>query len=377
MNIGFDAKRFFKNFTGLGNYSRFVVDALSVYHPANQYILFTPRQRKHPEIDKLIQRENIEVVSPKGLYSKSFLASLWRTFGIRNNAALNNVQIFHGLSHELPVGLPKKIKQVLTVHDLIFLRYPEFFNPIDVRIYKTKVAYAAKRADCIVAVSQQSANDVQEFLNVEKSKIKVVYQGVHPIFKVNKSSSEVEAVKQKYSLSSEYILNVGTIEERKNLKVLVKALGIIPERERISVVVLGRKTSYYTAVVDEIKRTGLARFFTFIDNASFQDFPAIYQGASLFVYPSLFEGFGIPLVEAIESGIPVVTSQTSSLPEAAGPASAYIDPHNAEGLATTIRKILNDSVLRGSMVSESKKYIAKFQPEVIANELMKVYQSIL
>jgi glycosyltransferase involved in cell wall biosynthesis len=374
MNIGFEAKRFFTNNTGLGNYSRFVVRALSTCYPENRYYLYTPRNPTHNDALDILGRGNINVITP-GKWHKFFHAtSVWRTWGMSKEPTMDGLSVFHGLSQELPVNLPAKIKKIITVHDLIFYRYPEFYKAIDTAIYKKKLKFACEKADKIIAVSEQTKTDLQEFLNVDASKIEIIYQGSHPNFKRQLASSEIEEVTNKYRLPSDYILSVGTIEKRKNLLVIIKALSLIPKESRIPLVILGRPTEYFKKVLAQAKELNVLDSILYPQNVPFQDFPAIYQKAKLFIYPSLFEGFGIPLVEAIESRVPVITSFGSCFSEAAGPSSIFVDPHNEEALAVQIKKVLLDSTLASSMVSASYQYIQQFEPKIIGKKIMEVYQ---
>ncbi len=374
MQVGFEAKRLFTNFTGLGNYSRFIVNALSEFAPENTYILYSPRIKSHPEVDPILARPNIKAIGPTGGFT--FLKSLWRSWGIQYNKSIPNLDIFHGLSQELPAGLPKHIKKIVTVHDLIYIRYPQFYNPIDVAIYTAKVKSACRRADKVIAISQQTANDLIEFIKVDPGKIEVVYQGCHPIFKTKASAEIKAAVKAKYNLPDKFILNVGTIEQRKNVKQLVEALALLPADVQLPVVIVGRATDYLKEVIACAQEKKVIDKITFIHKASFQDLPALYQLATVFVYPSLFEGFGIPLIEAIESGLPIITSQGSCFREAAGPDALYTDPADPDQLASFLEKIITDRIVRESVINGSKKYIERFEPALIAQVLTKVYSSL-
>lgn len=374
MQVGFEAKRLFTNFTGLGNYSRFIVNALSEFAPENTYILYSPKIKSHPEVDPILARPNIKAIGPTGGFT--FFKSLWRSWGIRYNKSVADLTIFHGLSQELPVGLPKHVKKIVTVHDLIYIRYPQFYNPIDVAIYTAKVKSACRRADKVIAISQQTANDLIEFIKVDPGKIEVVYQGCHPIFKTKASAEAKAAVKAKYNLPDRFILNVGTIEQRKNVKQLVEALALLPADVQLPVVIVGRATDYLKEVIACAQEKKVLDKITFIHKASFQDLPALYQLATVFVYPSLFEGFGIPLIEAIESGIPVITSQGSCFREAAGPDALYADPTDSYQLASFLEKVITDSAVREGVINGTKKYIERFDPAIIAKVLTTVYSSL-
>jgi glycosyltransferase involved in cell wall biosynthesis len=361
VRIGFDTKRVFNNFTGLGNYSRFVIDGLTEFYPDNEYFLYTPKIRQHPEVQKYL---DLEIRQPE----KSKVGSLWRTFSIVDNIKADKLDVYHGLSNELPMRRIPGVKSVVTVHDLIFMRFPEYYGIIDVNIYKWKLKNACARADVIVAVSQQTASDLQEFLDVDERKLRVIYQGCHPSFYKTVST---EDVRKKYNLPNEYLLFVGTLEKRKNAGLLLKALSRL--KKNIPVVLVGKPTKYIADLEGIIKQYDLRDRVKFIHNAAFADLPAIYQAASLFIYPSVFEGFGIPIVEAIASGVPVITSNGSSFSEAGGPDCIYVNPSNPEELADAMTMVLDNAGLRTTMVDGSKTYIRKFAPAVIAGELMKVY----
>jgi glycosyltransferase involved in cell wall biosynthesis len=377
MNIGYEAKRFFTNYTGLGNYSRFVIDSLSTFRSENNYYLYTPKKITNKDVNPILERKNVHVVYPPRIYKWFKLLSLWRSWVVSSHRSIKDIKVFHGLSQELPYGLPHRIPKVVTVHDLIFMRYPQFYKSIDVQIYKAKVKSACERADKIIAVSQQTAEDIKSFLKIDHSKIDVVYQGCHSIFRNKVPEDNIKRIKDKYQLPSEYILNLGTIEERKNVKVVVQALSMLSKADRLPLVVVGRKTNYFNEVVECARQLNVLDQVKFLHNADFLDFPAIYQGAKVFVYPSFFEGFGIPLIEAIESGTPVISSTGSCFIEAAGPEAAYIDPKNPEALAECLRKMLTDDALTQRMKEKSFQYIQKFRPEKIAEELHSVYTSLL
>jgi glycosyltransferase involved in cell wall biosynthesis len=361
VRIGFDAKRAFNNFTGLGNYSRFVIDGLTEFYPGNEYFLYTPKIRQNPEVQKYL---SLNVKQPE----KGTPGAWWRTLSIAQDIMRDKIDVFHGLSNELPLRKPQGLKTVLTVHDLIFLRFPEYYGMIDVSIYKWKLKRACASADVIVAVSRQTASDLKDFLNVDENKLRVVYQGCHPSFF---KKSEVVPVREKYELPPEFILYVGTLEKRKNAGLILKALSRM--KYKIPVVLVGKPTKYIAELEGLIKRYNLRDRVKFIYNAAFADLPAIYQAASLFVYPSVFEGFGIPIVEAIASDIPVITSNGSCFSEAGGPNCIYVNPSNPDELADSMTMVLQNNGLKATMIGESKAYITKFAPAVIASELMKVY----
>ena len=218
MRIGYDAKRAFNNHRGLGNYSRETLRILASHFPDLQLNLFTPKIDSSIRFDR---PQNANIIQPK----RHFMTSLWRTFGITKEAERCHLDLYHGLSHELPVGIEKTcIPTVVTMHDLIFIRHPELYPFIDRTFYKTKYLRSCRVADRIIAVSQQTKNDLIELANIREEKISVVYQGCHPLFCNHLSESQKEIVKNKYHLPDTFLLNVGAIEPRKNQLLILKAL---------------------------------------------------------------------------------------------------------------------------------------------------------
>ncbi len=371
MTIGFDAKRAFFNRSGLGNYSRNVINCLSESFPENDYYLYTPKAEASIPF---YQRSNCHIVGPPTLAHR-LLHPYWRSSKLGQQLRQDNIALYHGLSNELPLDIKKnKIKSVVTIHDLIFLRYPEFYNAWDRKGYKIKFRFAARNADAVIAISEQTKKDIIEFFNIPQPNIHVVYQTCDPIFYDQLHEDHKAMIRSKYGLSKDYILFVGTIEERKNLLNLVKAIH--DQKIDIQLVVVGKETPYTISVKEHIEKNKIKNVW-FLKKVPTQDLPALFQMASVFVYPSLFEGFGIPVLEALYSKTPVVTSKGSCFAEAGGPHTLYVDPHSPEEIGDAISKILTDQNLRKTMVEEGYKFAKKFHPEIFAKNLMDVYQSIL
>ena len=376
MNIGFDAKRITHNGTGLGNYSRFIVRILSEQFSDNQYHLYSPSEGKAYLRSRVEALPNIVFHYPSSLFYRVF-GSIWRSRGLLSNLQSDGIQLFHGLSNEIPYGLhKKKIPSVVTIHDLIFMRFPQFYKPIDREIYKMKFKRACQESDRVIAISEATKCDLINFFGIDEHKISVVYQGCDPIFLQTVTEKEKQEVKNKYHLPDRYILNIGTIEYRKNLLRLVKAMTAIQD-QGIRLVAVGRETPYVKEIETYIQENRLQNRIQLLHNVAWKDMAAIYQSASIFVYPSLFEGFGIPILEAIHSNVPVIAATGSCLEEAGGPASAYVNPNNTEMLASAIDTILSSPETASRMIKESKAYVARFSDQQIAQDLMNVYKQVL
>lgn len=368
MRIGFDGKRVVQNFTGLGNYSRFILSLLTQYYPENDYLVFSSKKAS----DNLIIPEGIEFRHPATYKHATF----WRTYGILKDLKKNDISLYHGLSNELPLGIvSSKIASVVTIHDLIFLRFPEFYHPIDRFIYNYKSKYACKNASMIIAVSEQTKQDIIYYFGTPADKIDVVYQGCNALFKSKASEEQKKQVRDKYTLPQKYMLQVGTVEERKNLMLTVKALKTVPQE--VKLVVIGRQTDYTKEIKEYISENALDNRVIFLKNVPLEHLPAIYQQAEIFIYPSEYEGFGIPIIEALYSGIPVIAATGSCLEEAGGPGSCYIHPKDDIQLSWTINSILNNAEKRKEMIAQGYEYVKTFSEDKLALNLMNVYQKAL
>lgn len=369
MRIGYDAKRAFNNHRGLGNYSRETIRIVASHYPDFQLDLFTPK------IDSSIRFDcpkNATIIQPK----HGFMTSLWRTFGITKEAERRQLDLYHGLSHELPVGIEKtRIPTVVTMHDLIFIRHPELYPLIDRKLYKTKYLRSCRVADRIIAVSQQTKNDLVELWGIDEKKISVVYQGCHPAFCQQVTENQKQTIRKKYNLPETYLLNVGAIEPRKNQLLILKALKT--KAIETPLVIAGRKTDYLTELQQFIENKKLQNQVLILPNVDFDDLPALYQSASVFIYPSQFEGFGIPVVEALQSGVPVIAAKGSCLEESGGPDSRYVSPSDETELAEQIMIVLKDNELRNNMIKNGKAYAQQFSDMAIAKNLLKIYTEVI
>lgn len=375
MNIAFDAKRITHNGTGLGNYSRFVVNGLSEAFPEVSFRLYTPGPGKETLRNRIESRPNVSFHYPESTFGK-LIPSLWRSSGVIPTLKQDKIDLYHGLSNEIPTGLAKKhIPSIVTIHDLIFLRYPELYKPIDRSIYTYKFRQACLRSDKIVAISRQTQRDIQAFFGIPESKIEVIYQGCDPLFAEEVQESARLSVREKYGIQGPFLLSVGSIEPRKNLLLLVKALKGL--KEDISLVAIGKRTPYTDVVEQYVRENHLQDRVKLLSGIPFSELPAFYHMATLFVYPSKFEGFGIPILEAQLSGTPVIAATGSCLEEAGGPGALYTDPRNENELQGLIESVLNEPKLAEAMRREGKEYANNFTPKKLANNMMRLYRQTL
>lgn len=378
MNIGFDAKRAFHNDTGLGEYSRNLIKSLAQNYPDQNYYLFNPK----PSRSFSIKAKNTCEILPSGFLNKLF-RSAWRSYRVIKDLERLKIDLYHGLSHELPLGIHKTpIKSVVTIHDLIPERHPEQYNPIDVRIYRKKLSYACTNADSIIAASEQTKKDIIEYFKIPEQKITVCYQGCAPSFGIKASTEEKKRVQMRYGLPGEFFLYVGSVIERKNLLNICKAILLNQNELNIPLVVVGKGKKYKAEVKEYIKQNRLEQKIIFISEKaglSFvaeADMPAIYQSAVAMIYPSFFEGFGIPVLEALFSRLPVITSNVSSLPEVGGEGAYYVDPGSVNEIAAAMKKIFSDKPFADALTAKGWLHAQNFTLEKSASQVMNVYKTL-
>lgn len=371
MKIGFDAKRAFLNKAGLGNYSRNTLVSLQKYYPENQYLLFTPDYRT----DLFKEYMFFDVEYP-GKIAKSLFKPLWRTWWLSHKVKKYNLDLFHGLSNELPGGIHLSgIPAVVTIHDLIFINFPGLYKAIDRKIYYEKVKYASGAAKRIIATSKQTRNDLIYHLGLDPEKIEVIYQSIAERFFLNHITEDTEDVIQRYKLPSEYILTVGTIEPRKNQLGVLRAL----ESGHIDVpyVMVGKPTPYTRQIELYAAERGLKEKVFILNDVPDFDMPALYQKALAMVYLSHYEGFGLPVIESMACGCPVITSSVSCLPEIGGDAALYCNPDDQECVANTILKVIGNSSLVTEMAEKGRIRAQMFHPGGRVDSLMAFYHKVL
>ena len=348
MRVGFDAKKAVRNHTGIGNYSRRcirAVEALGV--DVHQFYGHLP-----------------------------VLGELWRNFLQWRSVRRAGVDVYHGLSNELPFGIRwSGAKSVVTIHDLIFLRFPETYGWLQRQILRLKTRYACRVADRIVAVSDMTRRDLIRYYKIAPERIEVIYQSIDDAFRHELSAAELQVVAERYQLPKRFVLCVGTIQTRKNQHMLVHALQLVPSD--VHLVLVGKEEPYADLVRQTADELGVTSRVHILKSVPTADLPAIYQLATLFACLSRFEGFGIPVAEALASGTPVIGATGSCLEEAAGPDSVYLDQDDYRGLAATVCRLLDDPRRRKQMASHGRVYAQRFSDEQMGRQLLDLYHRLI
>lgn len=384
MFIGFDAKRAFQNKTGLGNYSRTLLSSLNEYFPEHQYVLFAPKQTGQFDIKG---SKALTAYTPDWQPAKKF-PSLWRSFWMTRDLEKLNINLYHGLSNELPAGIEKTaIRSVVTIHDLIFELLPKHYDIGEVMVYKRKFRKACRQADAIIATSEHTKKDIIDIYNIHPDKIHVCYQSCNEVYAQSLTPGAIAQIKKQYQLPETYFLYVGSIIERKNLLDICKALHALKDKCEIPLVVIGEGKQYKKHVQQWLAKHNFSNSVIFLSDAiatknstgyqTGRDFPAIYQGARAFIYPSIYEGFGIPILEALHSNIPVIAANKTCLPEVGGKAALYYEPYNTDALCDVIMKAAYDTTIRQQCIEAARQQVLHFTRKKFAERVMNVYHSLI
>jgi glycosyltransferase involved in cell wall biosynthesis len=357
---------------GLGRYAESLTRALVAAHPG-RYALFYNRERGVKPLPGLGHLP----VRTVALGYKPWRMLVW--LGQLTHAGLDNLlpdaELFHATEHLL---LPlRSVPTVLTVHDLIFRRLPAHHKPLNRWYLNLTVPLYCRRANHIIAVSEYTRRDLISAYGLPPEKITVVCEAAAPRFRLQPPEA-IAAVRTRYSLPNRYLLFVGTIEPRKNLTRLLAAFETIyGEGLSDGLVIVGRRGWLYGDFFAHLEQSPVKQAVLFPGYVMDEDLPGIYAGAQALVFPSLCEGFGLPVLEAMACGTPVVSSNASSIPEAGGEAALYFDPTDTAEITTTTRRLLREAGLQDSMRAQGLAQAARFSWDLAATATEAVYDAVL
>ncbi len=375
LTIGYDAKRAAVNSTGLGNYSRYVIDTMTIGFPSNRYILYSPCEPRSERIEPLLTRANVELAVASGAGRR--FGALWRSFGITGRLRADGVDVYHGLSNELPLNIKSSgIPSVVTIHDLIYRRVPEDYRAIDRRIYDYKYGRSAAAATRVIAISETTRRDLISDYQIDPAKIDVIYQGVDPRFSIAVSYEDKERVRNTYKLPRDFFVTVGTVSARKNQLMAVEAMRRLPAD--LNLVIVGSMRSEYA---DKVRRAvtdyGLTDRVMYLEGVPLADLPALYAMAKFSSYTSRYEGFGLPVVESLSTGTPVIAATGSCLEEAGGPGAVYVNPDDCDAFVKAADDILSNSVYADKLSQRGKAYVKRFSADEFARLTMAAYRKAI
>ncbi len=376
--IGIDVTSALTQGGGIGRYTRELVHALVQVDKQHQYHLFSAKPPPTlPVPNPLPQGETITHHTSR--LTDRWLYRLWYRLQIPLPVQwfTGPLDLFHSPDFVLP-PVSGRIPTLLTVHDLSFRHYPEHFTPALVNYLNRVVPRSVARASHILADSQATQNDLINLWGVPETKITVLYSGVNPVFRPIEKEGELKQVRQKYQMSEwPYLLSVSTIQPRKNYQMLIRAFKPISQSWPHHLVIAGGKGWLYEETLAEVERQGLQGRVHFLGFVADEDLPALYTQATLVLFPSFYEGFGLPLLEAMACGVPVVSSDASCLPEVVGGAGRLLNPHDEAAWTDTVHKLLLDGRERGRLVAAGFRQAHQFTWKKAARQLIGIYQSLL
>lgn len=379
MKIGIDASCAIYEKAGIGKYTYNSVQHLLKVDRQNEYVLFfnffRHRSDRIREIDGLVKgakaKFSIQVSNFPGLLKD------WLTLSDLplNRIFTQEIDIFHA-PYFASIAKTGFAKQIVTIHDLAFLKYPEHAGTKLSNYYLKRTKLAINNSQKIIAVSRATEQDLVEMLGVDPKKIKVIYEASAAEFKPQKDQNKIRYVLAKYHLPPEYILSVCTLEPRKNLVRLVQAYAQMPHQMQYKLVLAGGNGWNNQSLLDVIADLNLKTKVIMPGYIDQEDLPTLYSAAKVFVYPSLYEGFGLPVLEALSCGTPVITSETSSLPEITGRAAILVNPYKEEQIAYALKNVAGSEKLQKSLSERGLKRAKQFSWEKSAVETIKVYQKL-
>lgn len=335
-----------------------------------QNLKFTIYLKDKPSKDLPEERQGWQyrIVAPR---------KLWTQIGLPLDLLLHNPKpdVFFTPTHYAPRF--SRVPTVVSVMDLSFVHFPHMFKASDLYQLKSWTAYSVRKAKKVLTISQASKNDIIKYYHLEPGKVIVTYPGVKKGLMTNDKGLNMDKIKRKYGIQGDYILFVGTLQPRKNVARLIEAFSTLKDMPGDpSLVLVGKKGWLYEEILQAPKKFDIEDKVIFLDYVSDEDLPSLYKNAACFVLPSLYEGFGLPVLEAMSYGCPVVTSNVSSLPEVGGDAVFYINPESVEDIANGIKKVLTDTKLRKMLIEKGYKQAKKFSWEKTARETLKLLEEV-
>lgn len=376
MKIGIDIRSVLSTKTGVGHYTNCLCENIAKIDKQNNYDLFYFNfLRKKNAVD--IKAENISL-EPIRMLPGRICNRLWRYTNFpKGSWLLRKKDVVHFTNFTVIPGTKGKV--VITVHDLSFIRYPQFTEPKNLKFLKKIFTRSLERADHIITVSEFSKNELMDIYKVPSEKITPVLLGVDDKFRQTHSENNINVFKEKYKTGDKYILSLGTLEPRKNIPTLIKAFDLMCEKNPdtpYNLVLTGMKGWLYEEIFASIKNKATKDKIIFTGYIDDDELPLIYQGASLFVCPSFYEGFGLPVAESMAAGVAVITSTAGSLVEVGGDATVKFNPEDATELYEKMQNVLSDESLRKDLITKGKKRAESFLWEKCAQETINVYKKI-
>jgi len=366
MRIGIDARLVFYHKAGIGQYILRLTQALAAIDPDDEFIIFKSRKDKTP----IVSQSNFKT---ERLWTPSH--HRFERWAMSLELLPFTLDVLHSPDFIPPARA--RCASVITMHDLAFLKYPRFLTRDSARYYG-QVDLAARQADHIIAVSESTKRDTVQLLGVPEEKITVIHEAAHPLFTPVTNVDALRRVRERHHLPENFILFVSTVEPRKNLPTLLRAFRRLRDHYKSDAVlaIAGNRGWLFEEVDRVVNELELAEAVRFLGGVPNEELVYLYNAAKLFVLPSFYEGFGLPPLEAMACGTPVIASNVSSLPEVVGDAGILIDPQDVEGLTVAMWRVLSDETLQREMREKGLKRAEIFSWERAAQETLTVYRLV-
>ncbi|UCG26056.1 MAG: glycosyltransferase family 4 protein [Chloroflexota bacterium] len=376
--IGIDITSALTQGAGIGRYTRELVSALVKSDSETAYTFFCAKRPTSQPIAATVP-EAANVTFREAPLGERWLYRIWYRLALPVSVQLftGELDLFHSPDFVLP-PVRSQIPTLLTVHDLSFLHYPDTFTPSLVAYLNKVVPRSVRQASHVLADSLATRSDLIKAYDVPAEKVSVLYSGVSNDFRPVNDERLLSQVRDKYGIGERpYVLSVSTLQPRKNYQMLIQAFKDVAARQPHVLVIAGGKGWLYEQIVEEIARQELEGRVLLVGFAADEDLPALYSGASLFAYPSFYEGFGLPLLEAMACGVPVLNSNASCLPEVAGDATIQLSPHDQPAWSEALVSLLEDPSKRAGMVAAGFLQARRFTWSRAALELRSLYTRLL
>lgn len=369
MNIGIEANSYYKNTAGSGVFTRNIIDELKKFDNEARVFLFA--NNRHSEMD-ITKKKNIFRRIYNGIYD-----IFWMQVLLPIKLKQNKIDVLYCPAYLGPIFAPCPV--VLTLFDMNYKRYPQTCDFMFRKYLQFLLPITKKSAKKIITISEFSKSEIVSLLNIDPSKIEIILLGAHEKFRCNKNQIEIEKVKTKYGISGDFILTVGTLEPRKNMAKLVDAFNIIKKDLNIKhkLVICGGKGWYYDNIFTTIKDNGLEKEIVFTGYVDDEDLPVLYSAADIFAFPSIYEGFGLPVLEAMSCGCPVVASNTSSIPEVTGDAAVLVTPFDSNDIAKGLLQVINNMDFKNELIKKGLERSKIFSWHSAAKKLLNIFKTTI
>ncbi|MCL5113974.1 MAG: glycosyltransferase family 4 protein [Patescibacteria group bacterium] len=369
--FGYDKKTGLPNRVGSGLYCYELLKSFFKIDKENKYLIFLPCEPTS-DLPKESNNWHYKIVKPR---------KLWTLFGLSMEFLFkkSRLDVFFSPTHYLPLSL--STPAAISILDLSYIHFSELFQKRDLLQLKLWGSYSINKAKHIFTISQASKDDIINLYKIPEKKVVITYPGIREVLNIEYRTLSMDKLKEKYNIKGDYILFVGTLQPRKNIVRLIEAFSRLKTRDLgkktdLGLIIVGKKGWMWEEILGAPRKFGIEKRVKFLHSVPDGDLPVFYRNAICFVLPSLYEGFGLPVLEAMKYGCPVITSNVSSLPEAGGEAALYIDPLSVSDITAKIENIIKDKELRAKLIKKGLEQVRKFSWEKTARETLKVLEEI-